>query len=120
MSEIIISKIIGTDEGSGLQKRVDITGVAINIKSKSIDITYDVNLIGKDGQVVTSIEQRTYIRKNKPAEMGIRQKEGAPIGVTEEYEVSPASYKFDQLAESQVGVLIKQMLLADLENYPNM
>lgn len=121
MAELLISKKIGTDQESGCQMRVDITGVYINIQSKTIDINYDVNLIGKTGQIVAPKEVgRTYTRRNTPAKIGIRQVEGEAPGVTEEYEESPADNKFDQLAESEVGLLIKAMLESDLKNYPNL
>lgn len=119
MAETNISKIVGTDSETGLQIRVDVTGVMINMKSKTIDVTYDECLIGKSGSVVTK-KSGVYTRRNKERVMDLRQVEGEPAGVTEQYEVSPAENKYDQLAGSEVGVLIKQMLESDLKNYPNM
>jgi len=114
-----ISKVVGVDEETGLQIRVDITGVAINLKSKTVDITYDENLIGKTGKVITK-RSGVYTRRNSPAVIDIRQVEGEEPGITEEYEVSPESNKFDELSNSEVGALIKGMLENDLKNYPKL
>ncbi len=119
MAETSISKIVGTDSDTGLQIRVDVTGVMINMKSKTIDITYDECLIGKSGSVVTK-KSGVYTRRNKEAVMDLRQVAGEPEGVTEQYEVTPAENRFDQLEGSEIGILIKQMLENDLKNYPNM
>jgi hypothetical protein len=121
MEEPIISKEVSTDAESGLKKRVDITSVNINLASKEVIIVYDVHLIGKTGKVVSTPDKGiTYVRRNEPVVMGRRQVEGQPIGVTEEFELSPANPRFDNLVSSEVGVMIKAMLENDLDNYPNL
>jgi exosome complex RNA-binding protein Rrp42 (RNase PH superfamily) len=121
MENVVISKIIGEDSESGLQKCVEITQVVINLKNKFVEVYYDINLINKAGKIISVVESdKVYFRRNVPAQIGERQKEGGKPGETEEFEEITANPQFNIFISGQVGKVIIEMLKADLEKYPNL
>jgi len=104
--EIEMKKDLGIDSNTGLKKEAQITDCHIEgLNGRVVVIGREVT-IDKNGNVDKTLKTFTYTRFDK---LEVRNEEGEII--------EPANLKLTQLAESQVGQMIKQMCQFDLQAY---
>jgi len=89
-------KYIGLDEETGLSIELRATDILIEPKKKLITVTVEKCLVSPTGVVMGVLETIYFNRTNSDNNM-----------------------KFDSLQNSAIGQGISQMLLIDLDNYPN-
>ena len=98
MANIYITKhSLGLDELTGLEIELRVREIFINAQEQKVTIKVDKVLVSPTGIEMKNIESLYYERFN-----------------------SENNRKYDQLDESPLGQGIKQMLNADLLNYPNL
>lgn len=97
MKPYLAKKIIGIDSETGLNIELRATDVLIEPKKPLITVTVEECLVSPTGIVMKILTTRYYTRNDK---------EG--------------NEKFSNLQNSQIGVAIENMLLLDLDKYPNL
>lgn len=106
---MIAIKNLEIDSDNGLQKQIQVFGIDINAKEKTITVKYDVCLISPSGKVVSILETSSYKRLDKAADKD-------PAGAGD----IPALTQYSDLANSKLGETIKSMIEMDLTKYPEM
>lgn len=90
-------KVLGFDEKTGLSIELRATDILIEPKKEMITVTVEKCLVSPTGIVMEIVDKIYFTRINKEGNM-----------------------KFDTLQNSGIGTGIAQMLLLDLENYPDL
>lgn len=93
---MITSKSLGTDQETGLEKKVIIHTVEINSLTEVITVKYQVALVSPTGKIMAVLEEKEYRRYN-----------------------SLNNKKYDSLKNSALGEGIRQALQLDLDLYPD-
>lgn len=85
----LVSKQLGKDELTQLEKRLDIYSFSVNADDETITINYRIVVLDLEGNVFKELKTGSYSRRNQ-----------------EETTARPASTKFDQLKNSAGGAMV--------------
>ncbi len=96
MKKYIAKKSLGIDELTGLERQLRATDVFINAETELITVILKEVLVSPTDVVMKELLVTQFTRFN-----------------------SSENKRFDQLEASPIGLGIEQMLLIDLENYPD-
>lgn len=96
MTKYIAKRTLELDEATGLEKEVRATNIIIDAENEKISIMLKECLVSPTGVVMKVLKETQYERYN-----------------------TVDNKRYDNLEESEVGQGIKQMVTADLQNYPS-
>jgi len=86
-----------------LNQRVIVTKVYIDGDNETVSVYIKVQTLSPNGVVVGEGEEKKYVRYNRPEKTN-------PSGEV----IAPSNNKFNQLFESEAGVIIRNILDSDL------